>query len=212
MLTLGGGLKRKELISARLGDVLSCLYLASMTLKHYRDQGEPPEDLPLVEWSCRTLLYKAQEALHSLLRNFPNRWVAAALRVAIFPRGRSFSAPSDELALEIAELIMRPSPTRKRLADFAYVTPDPSNPLAQLQRAMETAEEVKPLERKIFDARRDGTIESEDTLGQIDEAEAKDILTPDEAQRVREFDALVMAVTGVDDFDPAELARRPTGP
>jgi acyl-CoA dehydrogenase len=77
---------------------------------------------------------------------------------------------------------------------------------------METAEEVKPLERKIFDARRDGTIESEDTLGQIDEAEAKDILTPDEAQRVREFDALVMAVTGVDDFDPAELARRPTGP
>ena len=54
MLTLGGELKRSELISARLGDVLSYLYLASMVLKHYQDQGSPAEDLPLVEWACRT--------------------------------------------------------------------------------------------------------------------------------------------------------------
>src|SRR5262249_59169301 len=79
MLPLGGELKRRELISARLGDVLSYLYLASMVLKHYQDQGSPPDDLPLVEWSCRTLLYKTQEQLHGLMRNFPNRWVAALL-------------------------------------------------------------------------------------------------------------------------------------
>ncbi|HEU4616984.1 MAG TPA: acyl-CoA dehydrogenase, partial [Gammaproteobacteria bacterium] len=73
MLTLGGELKRKELLSARLGDILSYLYLASMVLKHYEDEGAPAEDLPLVEWSCRVLLYKTQEQLHSFLRNFPNR-------------------------------------------------------------------------------------------------------------------------------------------
>jgi acyl-CoA dehydrogenase len=98
MFTLGGELKRRELISARLGDILSYLYLASMVLKHYQDQGEPAEDLPLVEWSCRTLLYKTQEQFHSLLRNFPNRFVAAMLRFFIFPRGRTYFAPSDVLA------------------------------------------------------------------------------------------------------------------
>ncbi len=85
MFTLGGELKRRELLSARLGDILSYLYLASMVLKHYQDQGEPAEDLPLVEWSCRTLLYKTQEQFHGLLRNFPNRWVAADLAVLHLP-------------------------------------------------------------------------------------------------------------------------------
>ena len=207
MLTLGGALKRKELLSARLGDVLSYLYLASMVLKHYRDQGEPAEDLPLVEWSCRTMLYKAQEQLHSLLRNLPNRIVATLLRVAVFPRGRTFSAPSDELGQEIVELMINPTATRARLADHAYITVEPTNPLGLLQQAMEMAERVKPLERRVFDAHRAGQIDSEDTPGQIDEAESKGIITADEARQVREFDDTVMDLTAVDDFDPAELSR-----
>src|SRR5208282_5879419 len=97
MLTLGGYLKKKETISARLGDVLSSLYLASMVLKHYEDQGQPPEDLPVVEWACRELLYHAQEQLHSVLRNFPMRGVAAFMRLMIFPRGLTYFAPADRM-------------------------------------------------------------------------------------------------------------------
>ena len=211
MLTLGGELKRKELLSARLGDVLSYLYLASMVLKHYRDQGEPEDDFPLVEWSCRTLLYKTQEQLHGLLRNFPNRIVGGLLRFAVFPRGRTFSAPSDELGQRLVELVINPTPTRGRLADCAYTTLDPGNPLGQLQQALEMAEQVKPLERRVFDAKRAGEIESEDTPGQIDEAERKGLITREEAAAIRAFDARVMELTGVDDFDPRELAREPPG-
>ena len=207
MLTLGGGLKRRELISARLGDVLSFLYLASMVLKHYRDQGEPVDDLPLVEWSCRSLLYRAQEQLHSLLRNFPNRPIALLLRILIFPRGRTFSAPSDELGHKLTEAIINPTATRARLAAGAYLTADPGNHLAELQQALELAIEIKPLERRVFDARRRGEIESDDTPGQIDEAESKGILTATEADAIRAFDARVMDLTGVDDFDPSELSR-----
>jgi acyl-CoA dehydrogenase len=211
MLTLGGALKRKELLSARLGDVLSYLYLASMVLKHYRDQGEPTEDLPVVEWACRTLLYRAQEQLHGLLRNFPNRIVAMLLRIAVFPRGRMFSAPSDVLGQQIVELIINPTPTRARLADCAYTTVEPTNPLGLLQEAMELAEKVKPLERRIFDAKRAGRIDAEDTPGQIDEAEQKGVVNADEAEQVRSFDRTVMALTGVDDFDPSELGRKSLG-
>jgi len=207
MLTLGGGLKRQELLSARLGDVLSYLYLASMVLKHYRDQGEPADDLPLLEWSCRSLLYRAQEQLHSLLRNLPSRPAAFVLRMLIFPRGRTFSAPSDTLGRELTEAIINPTPTRARLASSAYLTSEPGNHLAMLQEALELAISVRPLERRIFDARRGGEIESEDTPGQIDEAEKKGILTAEEAETVRGFDARVMELTGVDDFDPSELSR-----
>jgi len=209
MLTLGGELKRRELISARLGDVLSYLYLASMVLKHYQDQGSPPEDLPLVEWSCRTLLYKTQEQLHGLMRNFPNRWVAALLRVAIFPRGRTYSAPSDELGQRIVELLINPTGTRERLAAGAYTTREPGNPLGQLQQALELAEQVKPIERRVFDARRAGEIKRDDTPGQIDEAQAKGIITAAEADSVRAFDRKVLELTGVDDFAVADLVRRP---
>jgi acyl-CoA dehydrogenase len=211
MLTLGGALKRQELLSARLGDVLSYLYLASMVLKHYRDQGEPVDDLPLVEWACRTLLYRAQEQLHSLLRNLPNRAVALLLRVLIFPRGRTFSSPADDLGLKIVDLMINPTPTRQRLAGCAYLADEPTNHLAQLQKALEMADDVRPLERRVFDARRRGEILSEDTPGQIDEAERAGILTADEAEAVRRFDARVMELTGVDDFDPSDLGRGDSG-
>ncbi len=208
MLTLGGGLKRRELISARLGDVLSYLYLASMVLKHYEDQGAPPDDLPLVEWACRSLLYRTQEQLHGLLRNFPNPWIAALLRFAIFPRGRTYSAPSDELGQTIAELMINPTATRERLAAGAYKTVEADNALGLLQEAIEIAEQIKPLERRVFDARRSGEITADDTPGQIDEAERKGIVTAAEAANIRAFDRRVLELTGVDDFDPRDLGRR----
>lgn len=206
MLTLGGALKRKELLSARLGDVLSAIYLASMVLKHHVNQGSPEEDLPLVEWACRSLLYDAQEQLHGLLRNLPNRWVSALLRLFVFPRGRTYSAPSDELGQQIVELVMRPSESRERLCQGIYSTVEPNNPLGLLQEALELTERVKPLERKVFNARRAGRLESGDTPSQIREAEQLGILTAAEAEQLRAFDAKVMALIDVDDFTAEALA------
>lgn len=206
MLTLGGALKRKELLSARLGDVLSAIYLASMVLKHHVNQGSPEQDLPLVEWACRSLLYNAQEQLHGLLRNLPNRWVSGILRLLIFPRGRTYSAPSDELGQQIVELIMRPSDSRDRLCQGIYTTVEPGNPLGLLQEALELSESVRPLERKVFDARKGGQLVAQDTPSLIAEAEQKGILSNEEAEQLRSFDRKVMSLIGVDDFSADELA------
>ncbi|MBI3621098.1 MAG: DUF1974 domain-containing protein, partial [Nitrospirae bacterium] len=84
MLTLGGTLKRREALSARLGDVLSYLYLASATLKRFADQGRPAADLPLVHWACWHSLHSIQVRLDDLMVNFPNRPVAWLLRRVIF--------------------------------------------------------------------------------------------------------------------------------
>ena len=129
MLTLGGYLKQKEHLSARLGDVLSALYMASMVLKHYENQGRPEADLPLVEWSCRTLLYEAQEQLHGFLRNFPNRWVAALMRLRDLParphllRGERPARPQDRRAADGAVRDAR-APVARHLQDRRAGQPD----------------------------------------------------------------------------------------
>jgi acyl-CoA dehydrogenase len=207
MLTLGGYLKKKESLSARLGDVLSCMYLASMVLKHYENQGRPEEDLPLVEWACRDLLYKAQEQLHMFLRNFPNRFLAAFMRFFIFPRGQTYHAPSDRLGHKIVEQVLRSTMTRDRLTTGVYRTVEPSNPLGQLHEAMVLAETAEPLEKRIrVEGVKTGRITALDLPGQIQQALAEGILSETEAATLREYDRRVMDIVHVDDFAPEELA------
>jgi acyl-CoA dehydrogenase len=212
MLTLGGALKRKEQLSARLGDVLSAMYLASMVLKHYENQGQQGADLPLVEWSCRTLLYHAQEQLHGFLRNLPNRWIAAALRVLIFPRGRMYSAPDDKLGQNIVRLITHATETRDRLCAGIYCADEPGSALGQLQKALLTAEKVQAIEERLREAIRNGLVKAHDPLEQIEQAQQQGILNAIEADQLRRFDELVMAVVGVDDFDAGEIARQKQHP
>jgi acyl-CoA dehydrogenase len=211
MLTLGGKLKKRELLSARLGDILSSMYLASAVLKHFENQGRRATDLPLVEWSVRTLMYQAQEALHAFLRNFPNRWVATFLRVFIFPRGRTYSAPSDEIGRKVVALITRPGEARERLCRVAYTTFEPGNPLGLLEEALELAEKYEATERVLYKARRDGQLRADDLGGQIDEAERAGLIDKSQAAGLREYNHKVHALLAVDDFDAAELARTQAG-
>ena len=206
MLTLGGYLKQKEHLSARLGDVLSSLYMASMVLKHYENQGRPEADLPLVEWSCRTLLYKAQEQLHDFLRNFPNRFIAGAMRLVIFPRGRTYFAASDRLGRAIVEPLMMPSATRDRLASGIYRTLEPGNQLGLLQEALELSVAAEPLEKRIrVEGVKTGRITALDPPGQIEQALAAGLINANEAATLREYDRKVMDIINVDDFATEEL-------
>ena len=208
MLTMGGALKKRELLSARLGDILSSMYLASCVLKHYEDQGRRATDLKLVEWSVRTLMYEAQEALHSFLRNLPNRWVARLLRVFIFPRGRTYSAPSDELSQKVVELITRSGEARDRLSEFAYTTLEPGNPLGLLQEALELSEKFAPMERRLKQALREGLIKSDYLGDQIEEAAKAGVVTKAEAGELHDYHDKVRSLLAVDDFAPEEIGRQ----
>ena len=207
MLTLGGALKKRELLSARLGDVLSSMYLASAVLKHFENQGRRATDLPLVEWSVRTLMYQAQEALHAFLRNFPNRWVATLLRAFIFPRGRTYSAPSDEISKKVVELVTTPGEARERLCELAYTTLEPGNPLGLLQEALELNNEFAPVEKRLRQARKEGLLSSDYLGDQIGEAEKAQVISKAEARNMRAYHDKVLALLAVDDFAPEDLAR-----
>jgi acyl-CoA dehydrogenase len=206
MLALGGYLKKKETLSARLGDVLSSMYLASMVLKHHENQGRQADDLPLVEWACRSLLYQAQEQLHSFLRNFPNRQLAAFLRFCIFPRGLAYSPPSDRLGHAIGELMMNPTATRERLSTHIYKTPGEHNPLGQLQEAMLLSAAAELLEKRIrVDGVKTGRVTALDLPGQIAQAAALGIISEPESKALLDYDARALKIINVDDFDSREL-------
>jgi acyl-CoA dehydrogenase len=210
MLTLGGKLKIKELLSARLGDVLSSMYLASTVLKHFENQGRRATDLPLVEWSVRTLMYHAQEQLHSFLQNFPNRPVAMILRFFIFPRGRTYSAPSDELGRKVVNLMTHSGEARDRLSQQAYTTLEPGNPLGLLQEALLLSEEMAPMEQKLRQAYKERLLASEYLGQQIDEAQTAEIMSKAEADRMRDYHQKVLDLLAVDDFAPEDFGRSGT--
>ena len=206
MLALGGYLKKKENLSARLGDVLSAMYLASMVLKHHENQGREDADLPLVEWACRSLLYQAQEQLHLFLRNFPNRPLAAVMRLLIFPRGLTYFPPSDRLGRNIAELMMNPTAARERLSRYIYKTRSSNNPLGLLQEALILSTMAESLEKRIrVDGVKAGRVTALDLPGQIEQAAHAGILSEAEAAVLRDYDAKVSDLIGVDDFAPFEL-------
>ncbi|HEY0179023.1 MAG TPA: acyl-CoA dehydrogenase, partial [Dokdonella sp.] len=108
MLVLGGKLKFKEKLSARLGDVLSNLYIASAMLKRYQDQEQPVTDQPLLAWAFHDRVYQMQVALDGVLRNFPVRPVAWVLRALVFPFGRREVPPSDRLGRRVAAILTAP--------------------------------------------------------------------------------------------------------
>jgi acyl-CoA dehydrogenase len=155
-------------------------------------------------------MYQAQESLHSFLRNFPNRWVAAMLRVFIFPRGRTYSAPSDEISGKVVKLITTPGEARDRLCQLAYTTLEPGNPLGLLQEALELTTEFAPVERRLRQARKEGLLSSDYLGDQIEEAEKAQVISKAEARNMRSYHEKVLALLAVDDFDTSELTRSPS--
>jgi acyl-CoA dehydrogenase len=156
LLTLGGSLKFKERISARLGDVLSQLYLASAVLKRYADDGMPAEDRPLLEWCLEHSLYKQQQALIELLQNYPSATLGRFLKVWIFPSGCHYRGPSDRLGQQAANCLLFDTPTRQRLIEGVFYSRDPLDPVGRVENAFQLTLANNAVEQRLHQAQRDG--------------------------------------------------------
>jgi acyl-CoA dehydrogenase len=206
MLVLGGKLKFKEKLSARLGDVLSNLYIASAMLKRYEDQGRPVTDQPLLAWAFHDCVYRMQNALDGVLRNFPVRPVAWVLRALVFPFGRREVPPSDRLGRRVAAILCAPGDARDRLAEWVYLTPNANNPVGRMNALLSDVIAAEPVERKFLKAVKAGELAGYDYEAQLADAEAKGVLSGAERALLARVRAAAFEFISVDDFDPAELA------
>lgn len=211
MAVLGGSLKRRERISARLGDVLSQLYLASAALKRYEDEGRHEADLPLVHWGVQDALHQAEQALDDLLRNFPNGGVAGLMRLVIFPLGRRFTAPSDKLDHQLAKIIQTPCATRSRIGRGQYLTPSEHNAMGLLEAALADVMAAEPIHVRICkELGKNLPFTRLDALA--NDALAKGFITQEEANVLIKAEESRLRSINVDEFDFDALATQPVKP
>jgi len=200
MLTMQASLKKREMISARLGDLLSMLYLTSMVLKQYQDQGAPQDIKPVVEWSCQYLMHQFQKSMVEVLQNLPNRPAAWKVRFAVFPLGGHFAMPSDQLEREIAGMVTHNTEARKKLISGVYLTPADNNQIGKLDVALCLADDLEPLISKMRKAARDKQIPDLMSVDLINAAEQAGVVNSEEASRLRDYDNRIMEIINVDDF------------
>ncbi len=209
MGSLGGALKRKEKLSARLGDILSLMYLCSATLRRYEVEGRQRADAPLVHWAIWDAMFKAQTAFEGVISNFPNRALAAVMRRIVFPLGRPYVVPSDKLGHEVAKLLLEPSATRDRLTAGVYIADADDNPVTLIERALAATVAAESVEAKIRAAAKEGRFDAKLPAGAgiemlVERARGAGIITAAQGAAVLVARDLTAKVIRVDDF-PQDL-------
>ena len=198
LLTLGGELKRKEMISARFGDILSELYLSSSALKRWSDEGRQQDDFPLLEWCMETSFATIETRFDEIIANFPVRPVAWILRFLIQPLGPRRRGPSDRVTGKCAAIITTPCPARDRLTADLFKPAETSNGVALLGRAFAMTVAVQPIRDRMHTAH----------VRDIDQAVKQNTITADEAEQLKAAADAVAVAIAVDDFAPEELTSR----
>ncbi|MGE5624134.1 MAG: acyl-CoA dehydrogenase [Bacillota bacterium] len=199
LLTLGGDMKRKEKLSARYGDILSHLYMASAMLKQFEDQGRPDADLPLLEWACQDSLYAMQQALEGILRNFPSRPMAWLMRLVVLPLGRPYTPPADKLGHKVADLLLTPSDARDRLTRHAFTSMDPKDPVGRMEHALKQTLAAEPVEEKL-QAGLKKRLTPANYLKLVEAGARQNVITASEATLLRDTHGVVRDAIDVDEF------------
>ena len=201
MLSLGGQLKRKEMLSARLGDVLSHLYMASAVLKHFEDDGHQQGDLPFVHYALQWHLFEMGKALIEFLHNFPNRFLALGLKWVLFPFGNHYAMPSDALCQRVARALMVPSVERNRLTHLCYLGEKAGIATGDMERAFLALYQTRAIRQKVKQAQhRKALAKTTNWLDALSVALAQGILSEEEYQQAHEAERLRAEAIGVDEF------------
>jgi acyl-CoA dehydrogenase len=197
LLSLGGGLKRQEMLSARFGDVLSELYLSSAALKRWHDEGCQQADFPLLEWCLESSFATIETRLDEIIINFPSRPVAWLLRFIVLPIGRRQRGPSDKLTAVCAKILTHPSAARDRLIEGLFRAGGREG-TALLERAFEMTIAAQPLRERMRSAR----------IHDVETAQRQGVINAQEADQLKSTAEAVAGVIAVDDFAPEELSAR----
>ena len=195
LLTLGGALKRKEMLSARFGDILSELYLLSAALKRWQDEGRQQADFAALEWCMTSGFRTIENRFSEILANLPNRFVAVILKFLVQPFGARVLGPSDGVVQQCAQLVLEPSAARDRLtSDLSLI--DDDRGVARLEKAFVLVTGTEDIAKRMRAAH----------IHDWREAVKKGVITQAEGDQLAAAHEAVVKVIEVDDFPPEALS------
>jgi acyl-CoA dehydrogenase len=195
LLTLGGALKRKEMLSARFGDILSELYLLSAALKRWQDEGRQVTDFAALEWCMASGFKTIENRFAEILANLPNRFFAIVLKFLVQPFGARVLGPSGRVTHQCAQLVLEPSAARDRLTpDLSHV--DDDRGVARLEKAFLLVTGAEDITKRMRAAH----------LHDWQDAVKKGVITKAEGEQIAAAHEAVAKVIEVDDFAPEALS------
>jgi acyl-CoA dehydrogenase len=197
LLAVGGTLKRKEMLSARLGDILSELYLLSAVLKRFEDEGRVEADQALVDYCMAEGLKTIETSIDGIIANFPSRSLSWLLRAVVPRDSKRRVGPTDALTRRCAELVTGRSETRERLTSGLYLGAEQGG-VVLVERAFRLVHETKPIRRRLHQAK----------ITDWNTARSGGLLSAAEAAALQAADDAVHQAIMVDDFAPADLKPR----
>ena len=209
MGSLGGALKLKESTSARLGDVLSHLYMASATLKAFEVNGPTEEDKVHAQWAMEYHLHEIENAFYEFARNYPIKGLRGVLKAVALPTGRKFAGPSDEINAKLCDQMQAmslDSAFGKRMSYDIYIGQGENDPTGRLMGAFSKLQEVDAFYGDFLRGVKKGEIAGEVLEDQLADAVAHNKLDETQAQKIREYDRLRYDVLLTDDFSKEYLA------
>jgi acyl-CoA dehydrogenase len=205
MMLLGGDLKRKENLSARLGDVLSYLYMASCVLKYYESKRPVNHEKEFASWALDYCLHQIQCSWNLFFDNFPVPVIGALWRKIVFPWGRAYRYPSDKLSAVLSHEMLNATEIRDKLTEYFYLG-DEAQPVGLVESALIHELQVASSLKKVNKAQRDKKLNGALTLHErIESARTQEIITQEEALALMQYADLYTKAIAVDEFQTPAL-------
>lgn len=202
LIYLGGTLKRKERLSARLADGMSYLYMAMAAVRYCQENGQTNDQTLHAKWAVAYCFYHAQKAMIDFCNNFPSKLLGRLIRILVFPFGQTMAYPSDQLDHQLALLMTQNNLYRKTIAKSIYLSGDSNQPVDKIENTLQMMIQHQALYDKIPDLKRyKGAVLTEKLAQKVSEG----VLTQDEMDSLVRIEACRWDAIQVDEFSSESM-------
>ena len=186
---LAGDIKRKEMLSGRLADIHSNLFIATAILKFYEYGQRTEAEQIHAQLALEKALFNAQEAFFGLFDNFPIKLASGLIKLICFPLGRPLKKPSDKLKLQAGEMIMQENAFRDQLKKHVYYSTDADDVTGRMESTFLMLLEVEELWNKFKKAESKGQFEGLTFEAHIESALKSGFISQAEAEQLTTYNA-----------------------
>jgi alkylation response protein AidB-like acyl-CoA dehydrogenase len=153
LLVLGGELKKSELLSARLGDVISYVYAGMAAIRFYEQRVENRDEaLPYFQYAMEWSLQQGEKAIVNFVNNFPNMPTKVLMRVLTNTYSSSVRGISDDLVRTLSTASLQDSSIKAQLTHAVHVVKGDGNDINE--QAFKAKHAAMPLLSKVQKALR----------------------------------------------------------
>lgn len=198
LLTTGGDVKRKEHLSARLGDILSYLTLATSVLVDFENNKESEQYPELYRHALLTLLGKINETANQLYINAPNSVIKCWVRKFLKPKASFLNQHTDSFKKSV---IKKLSGNEKSLTSLVHMNTNEDDGISIVHRAFEAKLNAKSVYISIRERIKQGDLPGQAPLTMnIRLAHEKEFINDDELKLIQTAESLIRQAVSVQSF------------